>query len=187
MRGRTWLWLALGALALITVCCIGALLGGALARREAAATQAASQPSSPAPQSEMTLSPAEASPLPTLLQQMQPPTPTSAPTQPPCARPAASCRGRWPPRRTWPGNCWAPWTGRKGPPQQLPASRPATSAPGTAPAPKSESSCGRQAIPTAAPRPPAPARSTSQRGSGVNDAASPYRRCVCPLPRRCRS
>jgi type IV secretory pathway VirB10-like protein len=79
VRGRTWLWIALGALGLITVCCIGALLGGALARREAAATQAASQPLSPVAQVAMTQPPREASPLPT----SPSPTLTHLPTQPP--------------------------------------------------------------------------------------------------------
>jgi hypothetical protein len=39
MKGKTWLWIALGALTLVGVCCIGVMIGGALARRNPAATR----------------------------------------------------------------------------------------------------------------------------------------------------
>ena len=31
MKGRTWLWATLGVLLLLSVCCVGILIGGALA------------------------------------------------------------------------------------------------------------------------------------------------------------
>ena len=66
MKSRTWLWIVFGAVALMTVCCIGAFLGGALVRQEAKATQAA-----------LPLSERSVEPTAPLLP------PTSVPTQPP--------------------------------------------------------------------------------------------------------
>jgi hypothetical protein len=79
MKNRTWLWIVFGALALVTVCCIGALLGGALVRLEATATQSASEATLPSAPADMTLPPTERAAEPTAPL----PTPTSVPTQPP--------------------------------------------------------------------------------------------------------
>lgn len=70
MKSKTVLWIGLGVLALVGVCCVGVLIGGALARRGPAA--------SPAPVESPPLSPPPtATPFPT------PPPPVATPVAPP--------------------------------------------------------------------------------------------------------
>ena len=70
MKSKTVLWIGLGVLALVGVCCVGVLIGGALARRGPAAspTPVESPPPSPPP---------TATPFPT------PPPPVATPVAPP--------------------------------------------------------------------------------------------------------
>jgi hypothetical protein len=101
MRGKPWLWISLASLATVTVCCVGALVGGALARREAAVAQATSQvpvraaqeqpASTPRGMSvEPTLSPRAPTPVPTRPPATPLPTVTPFPTPPPPVVPPAS-------------------------------------------------------------------------------------------------
>ena len=41
MTGKTWLWIALGALLLISVCCIGMVIGGIVGQQGQPATPSA--------------------------------------------------------------------------------------------------------------------------------------------------
>lgn len=90
MQGKTWLWIGLGALALISVCCVGVLLGGAIARQDQPARQAevtaTTLPIAQAP----TSAPTEKAVAPTMLPEQPPtqlppppPTATAVPTPPP--------------------------------------------------------------------------------------------------------
>jgi hypothetical protein len=87
MKGKTWLWIALGALALISVCCVGVLLGGAIANRNATATSQAAGAATLALATQPTLAPTQLPPTqaPTVSQA----TPTQPPPPPPTA-PAVS-------------------------------------------------------------------------------------------------
>ncbi len=81
MTGKTWLWIALGALLLVSVCCIGLTIGGIVGSQNQAATPAAASTVSQPLASERITAPAEGSVDPTL----PPPAPTMATTQPPTA------------------------------------------------------------------------------------------------------
>lgn len=70
MKTKTLLWIGLGALVLIAVCCVGLLIGGALARRSPAATSAPIESPLPSP-------PPTVTPFPT------PPPPRTPPLAPP--------------------------------------------------------------------------------------------------------
>jgi len=90
MKGKTWLWIALGALGLVSVCCVGVLIGGAIASGNATATQEAAAAATDAVASAPTIAPTESPieptappPTPTL----PPPTPTLVPTLPPATQP----------------------------------------------------------------------------------------------------
>lgn len=78
MRGKTWLWIGLGALVLGFACCLGMAIGGTLARP--AATPVAVQPTA-ADAGTPAGGQAEASPLPpTVAPTLPPPSPTWVPT-----------------------------------------------------------------------------------------------------------
>jgi hypothetical protein len=94
MKGKTWLWIVLGTLALISFCCVGVLLGGAIANRNTTATlqaagattqalaaepaQPAISPTEPPPTQAPAASQATATQPPP-----PPPTATAVPTPPP--------------------------------------------------------------------------------------------------------
>jgi hypothetical protein len=108
MQGKTWLWVALAALALLSVCCIGMLIGGTLAgqnRPAAGATAGAALPTSaqaggPAEPTMAASAPTSEPVTPT----QQPPAPTSAPTQPPPPPPTATSVPTPPPPAAPPPN-----------------------------------------------------------------------------------
>lgn len=74
MNTKTCLWIGLGALALAIVCCIGALIGGALAGRDSPATPTAAHLATEIP-------------IPTLRPSPPPPTFVSPPPPPPTVTP----------------------------------------------------------------------------------------------------
>jgi hypothetical protein len=81
MKSKTWMWIALSAVALVTVCCIGVMIGGALARRNPTATpDIVGQPVEERPTSR---------PMETVTEIALPPA-TAVPTQPPTAEPSAT-------------------------------------------------------------------------------------------------
>jgi hypothetical protein len=91
VKGKTWLWIVLGALALISVCCLGVLLGGAIANRNATATLQAAGATTQALAAEPTLATTQPTLSPTEPQPAQAPAASQAtPTQPPPPPPTAT-------------------------------------------------------------------------------------------------
>jgi hypothetical protein len=91
MKGKTWLWIGLGALALISVCCVGMLLGGAIANQNTTATLQAAGATTQALAAKPTQAPTQPTGSPT----QSPPTHVGAviqatPTQPPPPPPTAT-------------------------------------------------------------------------------------------------
>jgi hypothetical protein len=79
MEGKTWLWIALGVLALVTICCTGVAIGGALVGWDRTATQPTALVGSQ--------SWTEGSQLAPTVHPTQPPSPTAFPTRAPTQLP----------------------------------------------------------------------------------------------------